>query len=184
MNKSEAELMAVLQSAVSDLKVYHPRTILLFGSLARHLSGDPSAWPPNDIDLIMVGNNSPYRFNHRDYGVTIELNLFTTHQMVSIARSLRYDPKPIALSRLYSKNVLKQHARDVIAACLLLGPTYNDFGIEQIEIDGRIDPRDYSVHRILQGERWWQRLQSYAAERRGALKRFSDKLVRNDQFRE
>jgi hypothetical protein len=46
---------------------------------------------------------------------------------------LRYDQRTVALTKLYAKNVVKQHARDVILASILLGPSYNEFGIEQIE---------------------------------------------------
>jgi hypothetical protein len=78
--------------------------------------------------------------------------------------------------------VVKQHSIDVIAACLLLGSRYNEFGIEQIEIDGLIDKRDYSMHRVLQGEDWWNRLRNYALERRGPWRRFADRMVQNEEF--
>jgi hypothetical protein len=112
----------------------------------------------------------------------VEVNLFKIHQLTEIAKSLRYDTKPVALSKLYGKNLFKKHARDVIAACLLLGPAYNEFGIEQIEIDGLRDKRDYSVHHVLSGKAWWERICTYAKERRGPLKRFSDKIVENYEF--
>jgi len=76
----------------------------------------------------------------------------------------------------------KQHASPVIAACLLLGGTYRAFGIEQIERDGREDQRDYSVHQVLLGHAWWRQLVAYARERRGPLKRLSDKIVRREVF--
>ena len=72
----------------------------------------------------------------------------------------------------------------VIAAAMMLGPAYGEFGIEQIEINGIIDTRDYSIHRVLMGGGWWARLCRYAAERRGPLMRFTDKMVRNYEFEE
>ena len=89
----------------------------------------------------------------------------------------------MALAKLYGDQLSRQHARNVIAACLLLGPRYREFGIEQIEVDGLEDTRDYSVHKVLSGDQWWQRLSSFARERRGPLKRLSDKIIGSDQFR-
>ena len=71
---------------------------------------------------------------------------------------------------------------DVIVAAMLLGPAYNEFGIEQIDIDGLTDTRDYSIHRVLTGDAWWQRLRRYACERRGPLMRFTDKIAHNYAF--
>lgn len=150
--------------------------------MARYLSGHSPDIPPRDADILMVGNNVPFDVQSRDYGCDIELHVFKSQIMINIARILRYDAKPVALSKLYSKVVFKNHSRDIIAACLLLGPTYNDFGIEQIEVDSLIDKRDYSVHKILYGEKWWWYLSKYARERRGPLKRFSDKIVGRSDF--
>ena len=165
-----------------DVKDYHPKTVLLFGSLARWLSGLQAERLPNDMDILVVGNNPPFKLEKRDYGVAVQLNRMPVDQMLAIAKSLRYDSKVAALSKLYSKNVMKQHSIDVIAACLLLGPEYNTFGIEQIEVDGMVDKRDYSVHQVLFGQKWWNRLRAYAMERRGPWKRFSDKIVQNEDF--
>jgi hypothetical protein len=77
----------------------------------------------------------------------------------------------------------KEHAIDIIAAAMLLGPEYGSFGIEQIEIDGITDRRDYSVHRVLMGKNWWTRLRQYATERRGPLMRFTDKIVDAYEFK-
>ena len=38
------------------------------------------------------------------------------------------------------------------------------------------------AHKILYGEKWWWYLSEYARERRGALKRFSDKIVGRYEF--
>ena len=66
---------------------------------------------------------------------------------------------------------------------MMLGPGYGDFGIEQIEIDGITDTRDYSIHRVLMGDAWWERLCRYALERRGPLMRFTDKIVGSYDFK-
>jgi hypothetical protein len=161
---------------------YHPKTLLLFGSLARHLSGEAVDHSPNDLDLLVVTNNPPFMVNNTEYGCPVELHRFTVDRMVGIARSLRYDSRPLALSKLYGRNVIQRHAIDVIAAAMMLGPAYADFGIEQIEIDGITDPRNYSIHRVLMGKSWWTRLCDYARKRRGPFLRFSDKLAGIDRF--
>ena len=171
-----------LEIIAEDLKEYYPKAVLLFGSLARWLAGEIADRPPNDVDLLIIGNSRPFKVEKKDYGVSVELNRLTVDQMVGIAKSLRYDTKVAALSKLYSKNVVKQHSVDVIAASLLLGPSYNEFGIEQIEIDGLIDKRDYSVHKVILGENWWTRLREYALERRGPWKRFTDRMIQNEEF--
>jgi predicted nucleotidyltransferase len=175
-----------LEYAVNKIKIdlmrYSPKAVLLFGSAARFLLGQACDKLPNDIDLIMVGNNFPFALKSKDYNYNIEFHFFKINQMVDIAKILRYDPKFIALSRLYGRNVIKHHARDVIAASLLLGPSYNDFGIQQIEIDGITDKRDYSVHKVLYGKVWWSRLTEYARERQGPVKKLSDKMINRFEF--
>ncbi len=177
------EKIEVIQRISDDLRQYHPRVVVLFGSMARCLAGMEMDHEPNDIDLIMVGDNPPTEVESRDYGSEIELHRFRIQQFIDIAKTLRYDSKPAALSKLYGSVLMKQHSRNIIAACLLLGPSYNDFGIEQIEVDARIDERDYSIHKVLIGEKWWRSISAYARERRGPLKRFSDKIVNRDNFR-
>ncbi|MFO8085281.1 MAG: hypothetical protein R6U27_13285 [Desulfobacterales bacterium] len=171
-----------MEMIIDDLKEHYPKAVLLFGSLARWIAGEKGDHIPNDMDLLIVGNSRPFNVERKDYGVAVQLNRLMVDQMVAIAKSLRYDSKMTALSKLYSKNVVKQHSIDVIAACLLLGSSYNDFGIEQIEVDGLIDKRDYSIHKVLMGESWWNRLRQYAVDRRGPWKRFSDRIVQHDEF--
>jgi predicted nucleotidyltransferase len=50
-----------MESITEDLKEYYPKAVLLFGSLARWLSGERSDHPPNDIDLLIVSNSRPLR---------------------------------------------------------------------------------------------------------------------------
>ncbi len=172
--KLRKEHRLALRRITGDLVLYHPRAVVLYGSMARFLNEPGFDRVPNDIDLIVVCNNPLTGVESRDYGLPLELHRFRMDEMINIAKTLRYDSKPVALSKLYGKQTVKQHARDVIAACLLLGPAYRKFGIEQIELDGLTDKRDYSIHQVLFGKGWWNRLQTYARERRGPLKRFSD----------
>lgn len=180
--KTPEKLEEILAEITADLNSYYPKAVLLFGSLARCLETGCDV-VPNDIDLLVVGNNTPFDLQTRNYGLPVEPLVFRVDQMSAVAHSLRYDPKLMALSKLYSKNIAKAHARDVIAAALLLGPAYREFGIEQIEIEGQVDERDYSLHRVLVGNDWWQRLTTYAQERRGPWKKFSDRLGGVEQFR-
>jgi len=180
-NRLETMLSAV-ERIKADMVDYHPKALLLFGSLARYLAGDPGDHVPNDIDLLVITNNTPHAIMKKDYGCALELHSFTVDRAVGIARILRYDSKPTALSKLYGRVLAKEHAIDIIAAAMMLGPAYGAFGIEQIDIDGITDTRDYSTHRVLMGDIWWRRLCGYAAERRGPFKRFSDKIVYNYDF--
>ena len=172
----------VRQMAI-DAEAYYPKAVVLFGSFARCWAGEDTGRLPRDADLLVVGSNNPFAVVQNDYGLKTELFFFHTDDIITIAKSLRYDSKPVMLSKLYSKNIAKQHARDVIAACLLLGPVYTEYGIQQIDIEGRTDKRDYSVHRVLTGRKWWNALSAYARERRGPLKHLSDKIVANDVFK-
>ncbi len=176
-------MLSALARITAEMSDYHPKTLLLFGSLARYLAGDRGDRPPNDVDLLVVTNNTPFLLMETDYGCPVELHSFTVDRAVGIARMLRYDSRPAALSKLYGRVLAKAHSIDVIAAAMMLGPDYPAFGIEQIEIDGITDTRDYSIHRVLVGQRWWRRLSRYAAERRGLWGRFADKIVHNYDFR-
>jgi hypothetical protein len=177
-----APMLSAIERIKADLDEYHPKALLLFGSLARRLSGDLGDHRPNDIDLLVVTNNTPFLVMKREYGCAIELHSFPMARILGIAKSLRYDSRPVVLCKLYSRVLAKEHAIDVIAAAMMLGPTYGDFGLEQIEINGIVDTRDYSIHRVLMGSSWWERLCRYATERRGPLMRFTDKMVHNYDF--
>ncbi|BBO76107.1 hypothetical protein DSCW_35240 [Desulfosarcina widdelii] len=178
-----APMLSAIERIRSDLQDYHPKALLLFGSLARHLAGDPGDHPPNDVDLLVITNNTPFLVMKKDYGCEVELHSFTVDRIAGIARILRYDSLASALPKLYGRVLAKEHAIDIIAAAMLLGTEYGSFGIEQIEIDGITDRRDYSVHRVLMGKKWWERLRQYATERRGPLMRFTDKMVDAYEFK-
>jgi predicted nucleotidyltransferase len=176
-------MLSALERIKADLKDYHPKALLLFGSLARYLAGDPGDHLPNDMDLLVVTNNTPFLVMKTDYGCPLELHSFSVNRIMGIARSLRYDSRPAALSKLYGRVLAREHAIDVIAAAMMLGSAYGEFGIEQIEVDGVTDTRDYSIHRILLGNDWWVQLCRYARQRRGPLMRFTDKLAHTYEFR-
>ena len=182
MNQDLQEKFNILPRIIKDLEKYYPRAVVLFGSMARIRAGIDTAYMPGDIDLLVVGDQIPVGFETKSYGHPTEITRMRIHTITEIARSLRYDSRPVALSKLYGNQLLKQQASNVIAACLLLGPGYRSFGIEQIELDGQEDQRDYSVHQVLLGDKWWQQIVDYACERRGPLKRFSDKIVQRDNF--
>ena len=165
-----------------DLEPFNPRAVVVFGSMARLLAGTALDHQPNDIDVMVIGDLLPETIGHKTYPVTCELHRIRTDRIIGIARTLRYDPRPLALIRLYGSVLARRHCIDVIAACLLLGPGYRRFGIEQIEIDGHCDQRDYSIHHVLLGLDWWRQLQAYARCRRGPLKRYSDKLAGTYDF--
>jgi hypothetical protein len=173
---------AQVQLACDQIIPWYPKTILLIGSMARSLMGLDTAHTPRDIDLLVVGDNPLLDVKSHADELPIELHRYQTEEMVRIAYSLRYDARSVALSKLYGKNVIKQHSRDVIAAALLLGDTYNEFGIQQIDINGQIDQRNYAIHEVLYGKRWWQALRRYAARRRGLLGWVTDKVFYLDRF--
>lgn len=182
MTKARQQIESVVRQIVDELKAYYPKVVLLFGSAACLLSGDGGVDAPNDIDMIFVGNNVPFQPLKATYALPLELHHIRVERMVEIARTLRYDPKPVALSKLYGTTLARQHSIDIIIAALLLGPAYNDFGIEQIADGNQLDVRDYSLHRALDGEGWWCQLTRYARERRGILGKFSDKVVHRYEF--
>ena len=178
-----AVLSAAMQAAAT-LAEDRPRCVVLFGSAAALLDGQGADVPPRDLDLLLVGDFPPPRTLLENSRFPVELHRLRTAELIDVATMLRYDTRLVALARLYADNVVRQHALRVIAACLLLGPAYRDFGFEQIEVDGRPDPRDYSRHRVLYGHQWWGRIAAWARERRGPMRRWSDRLVHNDTFSE
>lgn len=175
-------MLAFVAQITAAVQACHPKALVLFGSLARTLAGDPGQRPPNDVDLLLVTNNLFTAALPASGDFPVELHRLTVERVVGIARSLRYDSRAICLSKLYGRVLARQHAIDVITAAMLLGPSYGDFGIEQIDVDGITDTRDYSIHRVLIGDAWWQRLRQWAGRRRGPWLRLSDKLAHNDMF--
>ncbi len=175
-------IIAVLAHIVAAHRPDRPKVITLFGSTVPYLDGVADTRPPNDLDILLVGDFLMASPDAPVSPLPVELHPFRTEEMISIAHTLRYSPKPLALSRLYGKAVVKQHSRNIIAACLLLGPSYRNFGIEQIDVDGLEDTRDYSRHRVLHGRDWWRRLQAFARRRRNVFEHMADKIVGANRF--
>jgi hypothetical protein len=182
MARDDLFFQGLLNRIVRDLKPERPCAVLLFGSTARFLLEPNAVSQPRDIDLLVIGDQIPVTFETADYGFPTEIRRMRTFVLTEIARSLRYDSRPVALAKLYGKQMVQQAADGVVAACLLLGPDYRSFGIQQIEIEGREDPRDYSVHQVLDGHRWWRQVAAYARKRRGPLRRYSDRIAGREMF--
>ncbi len=182
LQSAARQITAELQRLTTHLAGCYPKVVILFGSAVAFLEDPWGGSCPNDLDILLVCDNPLLGLGDIDTKPPVEMHRFRVQEVTAIARSLRYDPKSMALSKLYAKNVVKQHARDVIVASMLLGPSYNDFGIEQIEINGRLDPRDYSRHRVLYGKLWWDRLTAWSRYRSGFFKRLADKVISADQF--
>lgn len=179
---TQTQIKNVLGDIVSAFLPSRPKVMLLFGSAVVFLDAAGDAPVPNDLDILLVGDLLMASLEADVFPIPVETHRFRTEEMLSIAHTLRYFPKPLALSRLYGKAVIRQHSRNIIAACLLLGPTYRNFGIEQIDINGLEDTRDYSKHRVLHGGNWWGRLQAFARERRTVIQYMADRIIGADQF--
>ena len=175
-------LDALLAKLVGILAGCYPKAVLLFGSAVAFLQDCQTNPAPHDLDILLVADNPLVDIRLDDFDPPVELHRFRSDEVCAVARSLRYDSRAVALTKLYAKNVVKQHARDVILASILLGPAYNAFGIEQIEIDARIDTRDYSRHIVLHGHGWWQGLTQWARRRRNFFELLADKLIMADHF--
>lgn len=54
-----APMLSAIERIKADIKEYHPKALLLFGSLARRLAGDPGDHLPNDVDLLVSARCTP-----------------------------------------------------------------------------------------------------------------------------
>ena len=171
-----------LQRIAKSLASCYPKAVLLFGSTVSFLNNPETAPAPNDLDILLVSDNPLIGIGFQTIEPVVELHRFRTSEVLATARSLRYDRKAVAIAKLYAKNVARMHARDIILASLLLGPSYNAFGIEQIDVGGNLDTRDYSRHIVLCGHDWWQRLSVWARQRRRLFQRLSDRAIFADRF--
>ena len=93
----------LLTKIVGDLERDRPRAVVLFGSTARFLLGRETTRQPGDIDLLVVGDQIPITFESADYGYPTEIRRMRTYTVTEIARSLRYDARPVALAKLYRR---------------------------------------------------------------------------------
>ena len=170
-------LKTVIEKATQDLAQYYPKAVVLFGSAARYLKG-MQAPEPEDIDLLYVGNIQ--RIKKTEYHIPTDLFFYRVHEILSIAKSIRYLPHALARAKMYLKDTYNGYVRSDIVACLLLGSGYAEYGFLQMENEKEY--RDYSVHMVLYGEPWWRALQQYAQEHRGIKGLVIDKTLRLDQF--
>ena len=152
--------------------------MLLFGSGARyHQNLQEKA--PSDLDLFYVGTFSPRV--PKDLPMKFDLHTYTEYEIVQIARSLRYSPKSLSRAKMYMKDTWQGTLRSDIAACLLLGSGYGEYGFLQMENETVF--RDYSIHEVVHGDKWWRAIQQYAQEYRGLKGLFFDKALGSDRFR-
>ncbi len=173
----QTKLEPILGRITQDVIRYYPKALILFGSAARYLQGEGSE-APEDIDLLHIGTMPP--IENEEYDFPVDLFFFETREIIAIARTLRYLPKAAARAKMFLKDNWKGYVRADIAACLLLGKKYPDYGFLQMEDEEKI--RDYSIHTVLHGEPWWRALQEYAREHRGALGLGIDKTLGLDRF--
>lgn len=167
----------VIEKATQDLALHYPKAVILFGSAARYLQGLQGE-APEDIDMLYVGTMPPIENN--TYAIPVDLFFFNIQEILGIAKSLRYLPKPASRAKMFLKDNWKGYVRSDIAACLLLGLKYTEYGFLQMENEETY--RDYSVQMVLHGKTWWQTLQQYAQEHRGIKGLGVDKILGLDHF--
>ena len=172
-----SDFKTVIDQVIRDVVQYYPKTVILFGSAARYLQGSQEE-TPEDLDLLHVGTMPTIEKNR--YDIPLDLFFFETREIISIARSLRYLPKTAARAKMFFKDNWKGYVRSDIAACLLLGPIYPQYGFLQMEDEEK--HRDYSVHLVLHGADWWNALRHYAQEHRGVKGFGIDKALGQDRF--
>jgi hypothetical protein len=161
-----------------DLAAHHPKTILLFGSAARYLQKIQEE-KPKDFDVFFVAAFTPVL--SKSLPVKLDLHVYTEYEILRIARSLRYSPRVVSRAKMYMQDTWHATLRSDIAACLLIGPSYQDYGFLQMENEETY--RDYSIHKVIFGKRWWRSLQTWAQEHRGPKGLFFDKVLGSDQFK-
>jgi len=168
----------ILELIRADLGRHHPKAVLLFGSAARYLQNSQKE-APQDFDVFYVAAFTPVP--SKTLPVKVDLHAYTEYELVGIARSLRYSPRFLSRAKMYMQDTWHGTLRYDIAACLLLGPSYADYGFLQMENEKSY--RDYSVHEVIFGKRWWRALQSWAQEYRGPKGLFLDKSLGTDHFK-
>ena len=167
----------ILKLIRDDLRAHHPKTVLLFGSAARYLQ-KIQAEEPEDFDIFYVAPFTPTLSG--SIPVKVDLHCYKEYEIIRIARSLRYSPKFLSRAKMYMQDTWHATLSSDIAACLLLGPSYQSYGFLQMENEKTF--RDYSIHEVLLGKAWWQALQTWAQEYRGPKGLFFDKALGNDRF--
>jgi len=168
----------ILELIRADLGRHHPKAVLLFGSAARYLQKSQKE-TPHDFDVLYVAAFTPVL--SKTLPVKVDLHAYTEYEFVHIARSLRYGPRFLSRAKMYMQDTWRGTLRADIAACLLLGPAYANYGFLQMENEKRY--RDYSVHEVIFGRRWWRALQSWTQDYRGPKGLFVDKSLGKDHFK-
>ncbi len=166
-----------IKQIARDYSGFYPKALIVFGSAARYLL-KIQAEEPQDIDLLFVGSIKP--FSSRHYAFKHDLFHFYDDEIISIAKSLRYNPKSVSRAKMYMRDSWDGIVRSDIASCLLLGSSYQAYGFLQMENEAQY--RDYSIHTAIHGEKWWHALQAYAQEYRGLKGLMIDKALGLDKF--
>ena len=97
-------LKVIIEKITIDLVRHYPRAVILFGSAARYICGIEEE-APEEIDVLYVGRIKPM---HTDvYRIPCDLFFFEEHEILSIAKSLRYSPKSMARAKMFFKVTLK-----------------------------------------------------------------------------
>ncbi|MEE4112411.1 MAG: nucleotidyltransferase domain-containing protein, partial [Desulfobacteraceae bacterium] len=78
MNNVFQAALHILPRIVADLEAHHPRAIVLFGSMARLQAGIDTKHRPQDIDLLVVGDQIPIGFETKAYGFPTEITRMRT----------------------------------------------------------------------------------------------------------
>jgi|TARA_B100001971_G_C17904029_1_gene389437 hypothetical protein len=199
------ENLSRLEEIEQDLISYDPKAVVLFGSMALYLQGLPIYRNPNvyvpsselanygdpdsnrvpkDIDVMYIGDSCPEKVLQKKYSCGLDLLVFSESTLNKLAKSLRHDLKFVSLAKLGIKDLFRRGIKSKkhrIAACLLLGPDYQEFGIENRKMlippnEGGPHPlifppdkRDHSSHVVLHGEEYWSQIQEYAQDRNSPL---------------
>jgi hypothetical protein len=167
----------IIEQIREDYLAFYPKALILFGSTARYLAGMQEE-APQDIDIIFIGSMKP--FHSPQYDIKHDLFFYFEDEILKIAKSLRNHPRTVSRAKMYMRDTWECVVRSDIAACLLLGACYQEYGFLQMENEEKF--RDYSVHTIIHGGAWWKALQKYAQTHRGLKGLFFDKANHLDIF--
>lgn len=172
------QILEIIDAVRDELEGHYPKAALLFGSAARYLH-KVQAEEPGDFDLLFIGTFSPKL--SKSLPVKIDIHAYTEYEIMGIARSLRYSPRFLSRAKMYMQDTWHGTVRSDIIACLLLGPSYADYGFMQMENEDK--HRDYSIHEVIIGRKWWRELQAWTQEHRGPGGLLSDKVLGSDRFK-
>ena len=178
MNTVKMIIAEIWELIRDDLAAHHPKTVLLFGSAARWMQKLQNE-KTKVFDVFYVASFTPVL--SKSLPVKVDLHAYKEYEIIRIARSLRYSPRFLSRAKMYMQDTWHATLRSDIAACLLLGPAYQDYGFLQMENEETF--RDYSIHEVIFGKTWWRSLQAWTQDYRGPKGLFFDKVLANDQFK-